>query len=105
MDPSGDADWAWRSPAYAWFVVVILALGVTLSFVLAAMLPMTIGPLLRDPAAVVAFVSDSLLHDEAKVHLSLAIVSGVFLPLSAAILGLGLRARQAIDRGALAALA
>ena len=158
MDPSGDADWAWRSPAYAWFVVVILALGVTLSFVLAAMLPMTIGPLLRDPAAVVAcvalggvfmispatlapvtlqevvpnefrgqvfavyllvmsligyavgpfavaFVSDSLLHDEAKVHLSLAIVSGVFLPLSAVILGLGLRARQAIDRGAVAALA
>jgi MFS family permease len=124
---------------------------VTLGAVLAAMVPMTIGPLLPDPALVVAgvalggvfmispatlapvtlqevvpnefrgqvfavyllvmsligyaigpfavaFVSDGVLHDESKVHISLAIVSGVFLPLSAAILALGLRARRALDR-------
>jgi len=124
---------------------------VTLGAVLAAMLPMTIGPLLPHPSLVVAcvalggvfmispatlapvtlqevvpnefrgqvfavyllvmsligyaigpfavaFVSDSVLRDESKVHLSLAIVSGVFLPISAAILALGLRARRAFDR-------
>jgi len=51
-----------------------------------------------------AFVSDSVLQDEAKVHLSLAIVSRIFLPPSAVILGLGLKARQAIDRSAAALL-
>ena len=45
----------------------------------------------------VAFVSDGVLHDESKVHISLAIVGGVFLPISAAILALGLRARWALD--------
>jgi len=131
---------------------------VTLGAVLAAIAPMTIGPLLPDPVAVVAcvalggvfmispatlapvtlqevvpnefrgqvfavyllvmsligyaigpfavaFISDSVLHDETKVHLSLALVSGVFLPLSAGVLGLGLRARRAIEPQAVAALA
>jgi MFS family permease len=124
---------------------------VTLCAVVAAILPMTLGPLLENPSLVVAsvaiggvamifpatlapvtlqevvpnefrgqvfavyllvlsligyaigpfavaFVSDSVLRDESKVHISLAIVSCVFLPLSALILALGLRARRVLDR-------
>ena len=124
---------------------------VTLGAVLAGILPMTIGPLLPNPALVlscaavgacfmlapstlaavtlqevvpnefrgqiyafyllvvsffgyaigplaVAFVSDNVLRDEQKVHLSLAIVAGIVLPVAALMLLLGLRAKEAIDR-------
>jgi len=69
-----------RGQIYAFYLLVVSFFGYA------------IGPL------AVAFVSDNVLRDEQKVHLSLAIVAGIVLPLAALMLLLGLRAKEAIDR-------
>ena len=48
--PSRADDWSWRSPGYAWWVVVVLALGLTLSLMDRLIIALMIGPIKRDLA-------------------------------------------------------
>jgi MFS family permease len=54
------SDWSWRSPAYAWWVVVVLALGLTLSLMDRMIIALMIEPIKRDLS--LSDVQVSLVH-------------------------------------------